>query len=1065
MFLFHWLRSWRTVKPRWTIRQLIRRSSRPLPAEIQLLEERLLLTNYVVTSLDDVPETGPVTADGQVSLREAIRAANTNTQVGDAAAGEVGGIGGATDTITFASSLQGSTLNIPNGVLGITDDLTITGLGSSQFAIDAQSETGIFDVSGSITVSISGLTLASGFASFGGAIYNQDADLTLTEVVIRDSEAFGGEGGGGRGGGLFNEVGQVTILDSMITNNSADFGGAVSNSAGSVRIQQSTISNNNGGFDGGGIYNAGSLQVRNSTLSGNSSFADGGGIYNTGNVMVTNSTLSGNFASGFGGGIDNEGNLTTVNDTVVANWAANHESVIAGDGNDFLFGGNGNDLTFGDATIGDMLAAGDGGMGNDSLTLVDPNEASEDETPAGEDADYLIFGEGNDSLNAGAGQDLVTAADGNDTLSAGDGGDPVVAADANDTLIAGDGAGGGIWTGGSTTLGNTIVAGNVQGANRTPDDLGGQFVNPESGYNLIGDPSSSGGLAEGDNGNRVGDGAGGLLPLDQIVDPTLQNNGGPTETHQLVLTGRAVDAGSNTLAVNPGPDGVAGTSDDVPLATDQRGFPRVVDVAGIPNATGGVDIGAVEYEPTAFDIFPLDAFQLEGNAGVTNFTFVVYRSDSVGATSVDYFVTGITADANDFAPGTPLSGTVQFADGEYQQIITLGVEGDFQLERNETFTVNLTNPAQGTTINTASATGEILNDETIEVFGAGSGTGTESMPPQVIVKNAATGEVLHNFYAYDFNFRGGVRVAAADVNGDGAPDVITGAGPGGGPHVKVFDGLTGQTIASYFAYSANFTGGVFVAAGDVNGDGHADIITGAGAGGGPHVKVFDGQTLQTLRSFFAYAAGFSGGVTVASGDVNYDGYSDVVTGAGPGGGPHLKVFDGSNGQTIASFFAYNPGFTGGVTVAAGDVNGDGYADIITGAGAGGGPHVKVFDGSTLQTLASFFAFDANLTTGIFVGLADTNSDGLPEILVGPGRGSQSFVRVFNTSGGLIESSTFIFNPHFRSGVHVGGSTVSQFSSFPTEPADVGFIPNDASSQSGLDLPLGQVFNQSLLEQL
>ena len=225
------------------------------------------------------------------------------------------------------------------------------------------------------------------------------------------------------------------------------------------------------------------------------------------------------------------------------------------------------------------------------------------------------------------------------------------------------------------------------------------------------------------------------------------------------------------------------------------------------------------------------------------------------------------------------------------KIITLGVQGDLELEPTETFNVALANPSQGATIDTGSATGTIVNDETIEVFGAGSGTGSESMPPQVIVKNAATGQVLYNFYAYDANFRGGVRVAAADVNGDGAPDIITGAGPGGGPHVKVFDGLTGQPIASFFAYDADFTGGVFVAGGDVNRDGSADIITGAGAGGGPNVRVFDGQSGQMIANFFAYDSGFTGGVAVAAGDVNFDGYSDVITGAGPGGGPHVKVFD------------------------------------------------------------------------------------------------------------------------------------------------------------------------------
>ena len=94
------------------------------------------------------------------------------------------------------------------------------------------------------------------------------------------------------------------------------------------------------------------------------------------------------------------------------------------------------------------------------------------------------------------------------------------------------------------------------------------------------------------------------------------------------------------------------------------------------------------------------------------------------------------------------------------------------------------------------------------------------------------------------------------------------------------------------AYNAAFTGGVFVAAGDINGDGQADIVTGPGAGGGPHVRIFSGAAARVLGEYFAYSAAFSGGVNVAAGDVNGDGTADVITGAGAGGGPHVRVFSG-----------------------------------------------------------------------------------------------------------------------------------------------------------------------------
>ena len=88
-----------------------------------------------------------------------------------------------------------------------------------------------------------------------------------------------------------------------------------------------------------------------------------------------------------------------------------------------------------------------------------------------------------------------------------------------------------------------------------------------------------------------------------------------------------------------------------------------------------------------------------------------------------------------------------------------------------------------------------------------------------------------SFYAYDPAFTGGVDVAAADVTGDGVAEIITGAGPGGGPHVRAFSLAGGVVteVASFYAYDPAFTGGVHVAAADLTGDGVAEIITGSRA--------------------------------------------------------------------------------------------------------------------------------------------------------------------------------------------------------------------------------------------
>jgi hypothetical protein len=303
------------------------------------------------------------------------------------------------------------------------------------------------------------------------------------------------------------------------------------------------------------------------------------------------------------------------------------------------------------------------------------------------------------------------------------------------------------------------------------------------------------------------------------------------------------------------------------------------------------------------------------------------------------------------------------------------------------------------------------------VTGLGAGA-----TPQVGIFDSANVTQLSAFFAYAPAFTGGVRVAVGDVNGDGVTDIITGAGPGGGPHVNVFDGSTGKIIQSFYAFDPGFTGGIFVAAGDVNADGYADIIVGADAGGGPHVKVFDGATLALLQSFYAFNVEFTGGVRVASADVDGDGFADIVVGAGPGGGPHVKVFDGQSGIEVQSFYAFNPAFSGGVFVAAGDVNGDGKPDIVVGADAGGGPEVRVFDAATAAPFLSFYAYAPEFTGGVRVAAADLDGDGFAEIVTGAGTGGGPHVKVFDGATQTVVGSFYATAPTFTGGVYVAASS-------------------------------------------
>ncbi|RLS84179.1 MAG: DUF4347 domain-containing protein [Planctomycetota bacterium] len=265
---------------------------------------------------------------------------------------------------------------------------------------------------------------------------------------------------------------------------------------------------------------------------------------------------------------------------------------------------------------------------------------------------------------------------------------------------------------------------------------------------------------------------------------------------------------------------------------------------------------------------------------------------------------------------------------------------------------------------------------------------------------------------------GEIRITSGDIDGDSVLDLIAGAGPGGGPAVVVINSVTGVVSQSFFAFDPNFRGGVFVAVRDINGDSILDIIVGAGAGGGPEVRIFDGRTNSILKSFFAYDASFRGGVSVATLDFNGDGIMDLVTGAGPGGAPHVKVFDGATGDIISQWYAYSLDFLGGVFVAAGDIGNDGRIEAITGPGFGSPPLVRVWDPFTATMLAQFYAYAEEFNGGVRVGISDGNFDGILDLITGAGEGGGPEVKGFSFPELDLLFSFFSGEPTNTTGVFV-----------------------------------------------
>ncbi|MFN7972094.1 MAG: hypothetical protein U0166_07040 [Acidobacteriota bacterium] len=285
-----------------------------------------------------------------------------------------------------------------------------------------------------------------------------------------------------------------------------------------------------------------------------------------------------------------------------------------------------------------------------------------------------------------------------------------------------------------------------------------------------------------------------------------------------------------------------------------------------------------------------------------------------------------------------------------------------------------------------------------------------------------------DFLAYATG-RWGVNVASADLDGADA-EIVTGPGPGAvfGPQVRAFlrDG-TAMSGVNYYAYGT-LRYGVDVGAGDLDGDAHAEILSGPGPGAvfGPHVRGwnFDGGPLSPIAkiSFFAYGT-LRYGVNVGSGNVDGDGFAEILTAPGPGPSFSPQVrgwdYDGAAVSSIAkiNFDAFAVAQYG-CSVAGGDADADGFAEIAASPGPGAGPSFPSrfkgfdYDGSAIAAAPGFDVTPFTTSYGGRAGLGNVGATSGWDLLAGAGRdpAADSTVKGYSYDGAALSPLAGSFVP-------------------------------------------------------
>jgi len=260
----------------------------------------------------------------------------------------------------------------------------------------------------------------------------------------------------------------------------------------------------------------------------------------------------------------------------------------------------------------------------------------------------------------------------------------------------------------------------------------------------------------------------------------------------------------------------------------------------------------------------------------------------------------------------------------------------------------------------------------------------------------------YNYYSY--------KISSGDLNDDQKREIVISKTNWRGTTINIYN----QNLELINSFNLDFKNPIDLKVGDIYNNQRDKIIIGAASNTEPKVYIYDSQG-NLLNSFLAYDKNFKGGVSVAIGDVDGDYRNEIITAPAGSGGPHIRIFD-KNGGLKAQFFAGNKNFRGGLNIAIGNLNEDRAAEIVIAPKQNSSPYILIYNLQG-ELISTWLAYNENFKKEISVNIADTNSDYQNEIITTAGAGGGPHVRIFNLKGNLIKQF-FAYNQYNLNGVYL-----------------------------------------------